>query len=123
MRYPISGVATQAIPPNTSTGATGVTTLLSITSGRTFWLRGLYIARQATEGPVEIYDATAQTTATGQTLKLSIPVATGYSALDVARTIEFASPGVKFSNNYILARMSASGSIGIGQLAVFGTEE
>ena len=123
MRYPVSGTCTQAVPPNTSTGATGVTTLLSITSGRTFWLRGLYITRQATEGPVEIYDATAQTTATSQTLRLSVPVATGYTARDVAATIEFASPGIKFSNSYVLARMSASGSIGIGQLAVFGIEE
>jgi len=123
MKYPVSGTATKEVPPNTSTGATGTATLLSITSGRTFWLRGILMTRGATQGPVEIYDATAQTTATGQTIKLQIPVATGYEALDIARVIEFPEPGIRFSNSYVLARMAASGSINAYEIAICGYEE
>ena len=122
MRYPVSGTATQEVCPNTSTGATGVCTLVSITSGRTFWLRGIRMIASSTSGNVEVYDATAQTTATGQTIRMLVPSATSLTSV-VPTVYEFAPPGIKFGNNYVIAKLAASGSIGIGGMNVWGYEE
>jgi len=123
MRYPVSGTATKEVPPNTSAGATAVTTLLSITSGRVFWLRGLYLKGSATGALIEVYDATAQTTATTQTIRLRIhpAVATGQGCL----VRNFSAPGIKFNNSYVIAKGSASGATDYlpGSMAVWGYEE
>lgn len=118
MRYPVSGTVTQAVPPNTGTGATGTTTVYSITAGRVFWLRGIVAGANMAAGPVEIYDATAQSTATTHALRLAIPL----SPTDAA-VIRLEAPGIKFSNNYVLVRMAATGNMSIGDLAVMGYEE
>ena len=121
MRYPVSGSATVQVPPNTSTGATGVCTLLSITTGRVFWLRGYTMRATGTTGDVEIYDATAQTTATGQTIRVLLASATTLASIE--SVVNFDPPGIKFSNNYIIAKLAASGSIAIGGMSVWGYEE
>ena len=123
MRYPVSGTATQEVCPNTSTGATGVCTLVSITSGRVFWLRGLSMKATGTSGNVEVYDATAQTTATGQAIRLLLSAATAVAGNVDPAIYNFSAPGIKFSNNYVIAKLAASGSIGIGGMAVWGYEE
>ena len=121
MRYPVSGVATQVVHPNTSTGATGVTTLLSITSGRVFWLRGLTFLPSGTAGNVEIFDATSQASATSP-LKIALAAASALVQVTPA-VYSFDAPGIKFSNNYVLARLAASGSIAAGGMAIWGFEE
>ncbi len=123
MRYPVSGTASQEVPPNTSTGATGVCTLRSITSGRAFWLRGIAMRATGTSGAVEVYDATAQTTATGQTIRLLFSAATAVAGNLDPQVLNFSAPGIKFSNNYVLAKLAASGSIGIGGMSIWGYEE
>jgi len=122
MRYPVSGTCTQQVPPNTSTGATGVCTLLSITSGRVFWLRGLTMIPSGTAGLVEIYDATAQTTATGQTIRMLLSAAT--ALVQTTHVLyDFPPPGVKFANSYVIAKLAASGAIAIGGMNIWGYEE
>ena len=76
-----------------------------------------------TSGDVEVYDATAQTTATGQTIRLLFSAATAVAGNVEPRVFEFAAPGVKFSNSYVIAKLTASGSIGIGGMSVWGFEE
>ncbi len=122
MRYPVSGTATKAIDYQTSTGATGTTTLLSVSTGRVFWLRGIHLMGGATApgSVVEIYDATAQATATaGVVLQVNMGDATGLG--DVTR--EFPEPGIKFSGGYVLARMHGTASSIPGAVSIWGFEE
>ena len=121
-RYPVSGSATVEVPPNTSTGATGVCTVYTPGTGRLFWCTGVTYVATGTSGDIEMYDATAQTTATGQTIRMLLSAATALTQLTPS-VFKFASPGVKFSNTYVLAKLAASGSIAIGGLAVMGYEE
>ena len=123
MRYPVSGTATREVPPNTSAGATAITTLLSITSGRVFWCRGVSMKSTGTSGDIEIYDATAQTTATTQAIRLLFSSATAVAGNVEPRVLNFDAPGIKFSNSYVIAKLTASGSIGIGGMAIWGFEE
>lgn len=122
MRYPVSGTATKAIDYQTSTGATGVTTLLSVTAGRVFWCRGIHLMGGATApgSVVEIYDATSQSTATaGVTLQINSGDATGLG--DVTR--EFSEPGIKFAGGYVTARMHGTASSLVGAVTIWGFEE
>ena len=125
MRFPVSGVATQAVPLNTSTGATGITTVHSITSGHVFWCRGIAVNNTGSAGTLEVYDATAQTTATGQDIAALIDMGPSptASAATPAKVIGYPAPGLKFSNNYVLVRMAATQTIAIGGVSVFGYEE
>ncbi len=127
MRYPVSGTSTQTLPNDTCTGATGVTTLLSITSGRVFWCRGFFSTGAATFGPVTVYDATTQSTATSHPIRFRVYLgeATGAGTGGGFTMREFPAPGVKFSNNYVLARLHASGATDtlVGSCGVWGYEE
>ena len=122
MRYPVSGTATKAISLATATAAAGCTTLLTVTTGRVFWLTGIHLLGGSTApgSVVEIYDATAIATAT-DCLKLQINTgdATGFG--DVTR--EFSEPGIKFSSGYVLARMHGTASSLLGAVSIWGFEE
>ena len=76
-----------------------------------------------TSGDIEIYDATAQTTATTQAIRLLFSSATAVAGNVEPRVLNFDAPGIKFSNNYVIAKLVASGSIGIGGMAIWGFEE
>jgi len=127
MRYPVSGTCTQTIPNATAAGATGITTLLSITTGRVFWCRGFFTAGAATFGPMEIYDATTQSTATSHPMRFKVYLgeATGAGTGGGFTVKTFPAPGIKFSNNYVLARLAASGATDTleGSCGIWGYEE
>ena len=124
MRYPVSGANATAISPATGTAATGgLIALRTLTTGRVFWLRGISVAKNATSGPLNIYDATTAgaTTPTGTTLKLQIPLI--IAASGPYQVHNFSAPGIKFSDVACAARLDASGSVAVGGVTVWGYEE
>lgn len=137
MRYPRSGTATSNIGPatdvSTGGGQVGPPTLLpgGITTGRVFWLRGLSLAvnalTDATEGPINLYDAASgTTTTTAPVLRLDGACVSGAlfsNVLFPSRMVyNFGAPGVKFSTG-VAAIMETCGKIPPGHLVVWGYEE
>ena len=145
-RYAVSGASTVAISPATASSNQSIG--ITPTSGRVFWLRGIWVQPEATTGPLHIIDATVGSTATA--IALAIPlrvrgtdtaltiVGSGYQATATAITVtitatgdvkrsmfphvhEFSAPGIKFTTGPV-ARMSASGSIAAGEIGCWGYE-
>ena len=119
MRYPVSGANTVAISPATASSNQSIG--VSITTGRVFWLRGVWAAPNATTGPVLIMDATVGSTATGSVLVIPLSIAASTTATPTA-VFNFPAPGIKFATNPV-AMLEASGSVAIGHIGCFGYEE
>ena len=120
MRYPVSGVSTVAISPATASSNQSIG--VSITSGRVFWLRGVWTTPNATTGPVHVVDATVGSTATSPTLAIPLEHDSATKVVGPRTIFEYPAPGIKFSTNPV-ARMSASGSIDAGHIGCWGYEE
>ena len=118
MRYPVSGSNAAAITPATASARVAV---YGVTSGRVFWLRGVSVAINATNGPLVLLDATVGSTATTPSLVVDLATASGGTPISTI-VREFAAPGIKFATNCV-AMMNASGSIPIGEVTVWGYEE
>ena len=116
MRYAVSGSNSAAITPATASSAQNVLGKV-ITSGRHFWLRGLSISPNATHGPLNIIDATTGGTATGPVVSIGLDPTVNQSIV-----VNFGAPGLLFKSGCV-ARLDASGSIGIGLLSGWGYEE
>ena len=122
-RFPVSGSNATAILQGTVSSAQQV---YGVTSGKVFWLRGLSLGVDATLAQkIDLVDATVAGTAT--TPVISIPLAWDQTALATGavlanRVFNFGPPGIKFSTN-CCARMSATVTLAIGGVTVWGYEE
>lgn len=115
MRYAVSGSNADTINPATASSSVYVLGK-AIGTGRDFWLRGVSIAPNATSGPVLLVDATSGATVTGAVVSLNIDPLSNET-----QVFNFGSPGLKFETG-CCAIMSASGSIGVGQISGWGFE-
>ena len=115
MRYSVSGSNTAAINPATASSAQYVLGKAFVTN-RKFWLRGVHVAYNATQGPVNIVDASSGATATGAVVSINLDP-------NVANTtVEFSAPGLLFQTG-CAAFLDASGSIPIARISGWGYEE
>ncbi len=139
MRYPISG--TNALQVTQVAAATGLgagddsaTSIClgslignAVTTGRTFFLRGIVINQTATatsERPgILLFDGTQGGTATGSTVKTAIYPATGPNTVQK----EFSAPGLRFSTGVVAAltatTLVATSAYGPGRFTIYGYEE
>ena len=118
-RYPVSGTNATGILAAT---ASSPQTVLDITTGRIFWLRGISIARDDNGGDLDLRDIAAGTaTATAPVLRLPISSATAISG--VRSVLEFAPPGIRFSTNVSAVSSGAASNQSIGAVTVWGYEE
>lgn len=120
MRYPKGGSNAAAILSST---ASSVQQVVSITSGRVFWLRGISVAFvAATGGQLEIADATVGSTATSAVLivPLQIQTATVYNIRPTL--LNLGAPGLKFATNVVARTVNAT-NIPIGNVSAWGFEE
>ena len=107
MRYPVSGMATGAIPAPAAGGVSGPINLLGrdITVGRVFWLRKAWFYNNVAQVNISLCDAA--TTATGPTgtiwvqnvdnVRCIVQVCSGPTNAQKGFTeVEFPAPGLKF---------------------------
>ena len=116
MRYDTSGSNTAAITPATASSRVLVMGK-AITSGRVFWLKGICVVSNATNGPLRIVDASSGSTATGAVLSINFDPSSGEN-----QVFNFSAPGIRFATA-VAGFMDASGSIGIGGITAWGHEE
>ena len=114
--YAVSGSNSAAITPATASSAQYVLGK-AITSGRVFWLRGLSVAYNATNGPIHLVDASSGATATGAVLSVILDPSSDRNVV-----LKFAPPGLQFRTG-CAAFLDASGSIPIGRISGWGFEE
>ncbi len=99
MRYPKWGHATADVDCATGDSVG----LLAITTGRAFWMRGLYFQAVASDGGLNVFDATAGATGAG-VAKLYIGCATNTGVAPHRGHVSFTAPGIKFSTGVSVAR-------------------
>lgn len=129
MRYAVSGSNTTAVSGGTGS-ATGILQYAlgkKITTGRVFWLTGLFIPRgHGTNAYITLYDATAGATAQGKAAVLTLMPVTAGGVYD-SGIRSFSPPGIKFSTA-VAVRIGATVATGtctlpIGGIAGCGYEE
>lgn len=117
MRYAVWDQCTSAVD-----AATGDTVgLHSITTGRVFWMRGIYFMAVASDGGLNVFDAASGATGAG-VAKLCIPCATYSGRAPHRGLVTFAPPGVKFSTGVSVARQSSDACTAFA-VGCFGYEE
>ena len=99
MRYPKWGHATADVDCATGDSVG----LLTITTGRAFWMRGIYFNAVASDGGLNVFDAAAGATGTG-VAKIQIMCATNLAGAPHRGHVSFAAPGIKFSTSVSVAR-------------------
>ena len=99
MKYPKWGNATADVGAATD----DTVGLLPITTGRAFWMRGIYFQAVASDGGLNVFDATAGATGAGMA-KLFVTAATNADVLGHKCLHTFNPPGIKFSTGVSVAR-------------------
>ena len=120
MRYEVSGSSTVAISPATASSNQSIG--ITPNSGRTFWLRGVWVLPNATLGPIYVIDATVGSTATAPALAIPLELDSATVVSVPLSVYHYSAPGIKFTTGPV-AMMSASGSIAVGNIGCWGYEE
>ncbi len=150
MRYPISGVnvtmannmpvvldgtAYSDQPVAATAMCAGVYAMgRAVTSGRTFWLRGINFSNASANAVFNLFDGTEGNTASTSTRRMGLTTASGGLVLASGgsnRTntaFTFAAPGIKFTTGCCVAReATAQGAAttlwGPGTISAYGYEE
>lgn len=130
MRYSVSGSNTTAVSGGTG-GATGLVQYLlgkGITTGRVFWLRGIYVSPNGTDAGASIYDASAGSTVDGEVAVLRLTGVTSAAVVNGSGIWNLPAPGLKFTTG-VAVRFDGSGVAtgvctgAIGSLGGWGYEE
>jgi len=120
MRYAVSGQNTVAVSGG-SGAATGIVQYVlgqAVTTGRIFWLRGMYYIPCATDIGLIISDGTAGDSASDVTIKARFSGVTVAGSPMGRGLVNFPAPGLKFTTGVVASLGSTGGTGPTGSAAL-----